>query len=227
MLRADEISFGFSSGRDVVSAVSLRIGRGESVAVVGQSGSGKSTLLNLLAGIFVPGAGEILWDGRVISKLGSDARAELRLRDGGFVFQSSELIPELNLRDNIALPLRLLGMPTSKVSTLMHSLRIESLAHRLPAEVSGGERQRAALARALAHEPQIVFADEPTGALDREAGAVVMGELQRLVKVHGTALVLVTHDRDLAQGCDRVVHLVDGRIVDRPDFDSLSSPVGA
>lgn len=214
MISAQSLVAGYP-GRPVLHDVNITVSAGEHVSLVGPSGSGKSTLLYCLGGLLVPERGEIRFRDTVLNKLGQAARAQLRLRHFGFVFQSSELLPELSLSDNVQVPLRLLGWSASKASRvtmdLLDRLGIASVADRRPVEVSGGEEQRAALARALVHGPSVIFADEPTGALDSENADLVLTLLEREVRLSSAALVLITHDGSVASRADRVIRMVDGR----------------
>ena len=187
---------------------------GEAVAIVGASGSGKSTLLALLAGLDTPSAGTVELDGESLFALDEDARAELRGRTVGFVFQSFQLLPSLTALENVMLPLELAGREDAE-SAAREVLARVGLAERLqhyPKHLSGGEQQRVALARAFVVQPKLLLADEPTGSLDAEAGEAVIALLFQLNRESGTTLVLVTHDEQLAQRCTRTVRLAAGRI---------------
>jgi putative ABC transport system ATP-binding protein len=184
------------------------------VAVVGASGSGKSTLLAILAGLDTPTAGAVEVDGADLFALDEDARAELRGRLVGFVFQSFQLLPSLSALENVMLPLELAGRADAEAVSRDILSRV-GLAERLshyPKHLSGGEQQRVALARAFSVRPKLLFADEPTGSLDAEAGKSVIDLVFELNRSYGTTLVMVTHDEHLAQRCGRIVRLVAGRI---------------
>jgi putative ABC transport system ATP-binding protein len=216
VLIAEELEHSF--GPTVALAyANVTVGPGERVALVGPSGSGKTTLLYCLAGLLRPDQGVVSFGGRDLAGLSDEERSAVRLRSFGFVFQFAELVPELTLRENIALPMDLLGVPrrrrAGRVDDLIHRLGLTGSADRRPARVSGGQVQRAAVARAVAHSPAVVFADEPTGALDSANGEVVVDLLFELSREQGTALVLVTHDPQLAARADRTVELRDGRVV--------------
>ncbi len=188
---------------DILVDVNLTIGLGESVAVVGVSGSGKSTLLSLLAGLDLPTSGRVLLEGHPLNELDEDGRAELRGRMVGFVFQSFQLLPSLTALENVMLPLELKGVRLAS-ERARDMLERVGLGHRLkhhPRQLSGGEQQRVALARAFVTEPRILFADEPTGNLDRRTGRQVIDLLFELNRLHSTTLVLVTHDEGLAGRC--------------------------
>jgi putative ABC transport system ATP-binding protein len=215
MLTAKDLSIRFGQTA-ALDGVDLTVGPGECVAIMGASGSGKSTLLHLLAGILRPDTGELHFDGIRIDDLSDDRRSALRLRRFGFVLQFGDLVPELSLRENVELPLRLLkcpyGQARQRAAELLTQLEIDDVKDRRPGEVSGGQGQRAAVARALVHRPAVVFADEPTGALDSVAGERVLDALTGLAGEHGSAVVLVTHESRTAAYADRTVFLRDGRI---------------
>ncbi len=192
----------------------LQIHRGESLAIIGRSGAGKSTLLSLLAGLDTPSEGRILFDGQALDSLDDAARAQLRLKQISFIFQSFHLLPELDALDNVRLPLEIQGRKDADIQA-RHWLEQVGLGARLdhyPAQLSGGEQQRVAIARAFASEPKILFADEPTGNLDDETGQQIIDQLFHLNADVGTTLVLITHDSDLAARCQRRLHLHNGRL---------------
>jgi putative ABC transport system ATP-binding protein len=199
-----------------LDGVSISIQPGEIVAVMGPSGSGKSTLLHCLAGILRPDEGEVWFDGERIDALGEGPRTKLRRSSFGFVFQLGQLVSELDLLENVALPLLLAGRPRKEAlagsARWLERLGVEEVADHRPGEVSAGQSQRAAVARALIHEPRVVFADEPTGALDSLAGEQVMELLVSTSKEQGAAVVLVTHDVRVAAYADREVIVRDGRV---------------
>lgn len=205
---------------DALRAFDHAFEAGAVTAIVGPSGSGKSTLLNLLAGFDEPTSGRVELGGVTLSELGEVARAELRLRRFGFVFQSSNLVAVLGARDNVAFPLGLAGVPKgerrARADALLERFGVAHRAEQLPARLSGGERQRVALARALANDPEVVVADEPTGNLDSESGRTVLAAL-REVAAEGRTVVVVTHDAALAAGADRTLRLRDGRLDGRLD----------
>ncbi len=204
---------------DILRDVSLRVKAGETLAIVGASGSGKSTLLGLLAGLDQPSAGEIFLLGQRLNDLDEDARARLRAGRVGFVFQSFQLLPALSALENILLPLELAGRTLKDINTdardrARHWLDRVGLAARAahtPRQLSGGEQQRVAIARAFATDPEIVFADEPTGNLDADTGARIIELLFNLNASARTTLILVTHDDALAGRCQGRLHLVAGR----------------
>jgi putative ABC transport system ATP-binding protein len=199
-----------------LNGASVAVAPGEILAVMGPSGSGKSTLLHCLAGIFTPDAGEVYFDGRRIDPLGEAGRSEMRRRDFGFVFQFGQLVPELTVEDNVALPL-LLGRAARRdayaaARSWLPRLGLDGLGRRRTGEVSGGEAQRVALARALVHHPRVLFADEPTGSLDSLTGEHVMELLVSLTRAEGTTVVLVTHEARVAAYADRMVLVRDGHV---------------
>jgi len=210
-----------SLGRDaarvhILRGISLSVGRGEAVGLVGPSGSGKSTLLMIMAGLERPDSGEIIVDGISLQQLGEDALARVRGARIGIVFQSFHLIPTMTALENVAIPLELAGAPDA-FARARHELEAVGLADRTshyPAQLSGGEQQRVALARALAPDPAILVADEPTGNLDEANGLAIVDLLFALKRERGATLVLVTHDAALARRCDRTVRLRSGQIED-------------
>jgi putative ABC transport system ATP-binding protein len=203
-----------SSDLVILREIDLSVTAGEAVAIIGASGSGKSTLLAILAGLDTPSVGTVEVDGVDIFKLDEDARAALRGRSIGFVFQSFQLLPSLTALENVMLPMELAKDPQAETKAREVLQRV-GLADRLghyPKHLSGGEQQRVALARAFSVRPKILFADEPTGSLDAESGVAVIALLFQLNREAGTTLVMVTHDEHLAQSCGRVIRLVAGRI---------------
>jgi putative ABC transport system ATP-binding protein len=199
----------------ILDDISLSIAPGESLAIVGASGSGKSTLLGLMAGLDTATHGSVFLDGHDLGALDEDGRAGLRARRVGFVFQSFQLLPSLTALENVMLPLELASRadPRRGAEIILHRVGLGDRLHHYPKQLSGGEQQRVAIARAYAGEPMILFADEPTGNLDRKTGARIGELLFTLNHEHGTTLVLVTHDVQLAGRCDRIVELDGGRIV--------------
>jgi len=199
----------------ILDDVSLAVSAGETVAVVGASGAGKSTLLSLLAGLDEPSAGEVWLAGIELSALDEDGRAEARAKHVGFVFQSFHLVPSLTALENVMLPLELAGRRDARAAARA-VLGDVGLAPRLghyPRQLSGGEQQRVAIARAFVTRPAVLFADEPTGNLDTATGARVIELLFDLNAANGTTLVLVTHDREIAARCGRVIELDAGQLV--------------
>jgi putative ABC transport system ATP-binding protein len=199
-----------------LAGVSLSIDRGEQVAIVGPSGSGKSTLMHLLGALDKPSSGRLLLDGRDIAGMSDTELAELRNRTIGFVFQSFQLLPRTSAVDNVGLPLVYRGIRKSERRRLaVAALEAVSMGHRLnhhPAQMSGGEQQRVAIARALVGQPAVLLADEPTGNLDSRNGADVLAVLEELNRDHGVAVVIVTHDREVADRAPRQIFVRDGLI---------------
>jgi putative ABC transport system ATP-binding protein len=203
-----------------LAGVDIDLDPGESVAVMGPSGSGKSTLLHCLAGILRPDSGEVWLDSRRIDSLGERNRSRLRRSEFGFVFQSGQLLAELPAVENVALPLMLGGRPrrhaVRDAAGWFAPLGIDGLEQRRPGELSGGQAQRVAIARAMAVRPTVVFADEPTAALDRATGLATVELLVHTTRVGGAGLLVVTHDPEVSRACDRVVDIRDGLIVRAP-----------
>ncbi len=199
---------------DILAHVDLQVYEGDSLAIMGASGSGKTTLLGLLAGLDLPSDGRIELDGHVLNELDEEARAALRRRLVGFVFQSFHLLPALSAEENVLLPLELAGDDNARqrARAALAAVGLAERGRHFPYQLSGGEQQRVALARAFVHEPRILFADEPTGNLDQRTGANISDLMFELNRQHATTLILVTHDRNLAQRCQRTVLLRDGRI---------------
>lgn len=199
-----------------LAGVDVEVGERESLAVMGPSGSGKSTLLHTLAGIIRPDGGEVLLRGERLDDLGENRLSALRRKRFGFVFQFGQLLPELPADENVALPLMLEGVPRKEAVVRARRwfapLGLDGLEQRRPGQLSGGQAQRVAIARALVVEPDVVFADEPTGALDQGTGEEVIRLLTSVTRQQGASLVMVTHDADVAAHCDRIVQVRDGRI---------------
>ena len=216
MLRVVDVkkSFGLTPA---LRGVNLEVAQGEILAIMGPSGSGKSTLMHCMAGIFVPDSGEIWFGGQRVDQLDEDNRTELRRSTFGFVFQFGQLVPELTVADNIALPMLLNKEPRkvayAKANTWLEKLDLKGLGHRRTGELSGGQAQRVALARALATKPKVIFADEPTGSLDSLNAERVMGLLVDLAREQHTTVILVTHDPRIAASADREVMIRDGKVV--------------
>jgi putative ABC transport system ATP-binding protein len=214
-------SFGSGPARvEALSGLDLTLHRGEFVAITGTSGSGKSTLLHLIAGLDDPSAGTIRLAGLDVASLGDDRRTRLRRRRIGFIFQSFHLLDTLSAWENVALPLAIAGRgPSEARRRAAAALEAVGLSHRRrhrPAQLSGGEQQRVAVARALVIDPVLLLADEPTGNLDSASGAAVMGLLRRLTDDRKVALLLVTHDAAHAAVADRILRLCDGRLAEGP-----------
>jgi putative ABC transport system ATP-binding protein len=227
--RAENVSKSYGAGDAAVYAldnVSVSLAAGEFTAIMGPSGSGKSTLLHVLAGLDRPTAGEIYVGDTEITKLKDKALTLLRRDQIGFIFQSFNLLPTLTAAENIVLPIRIAGRKPDEfwVKSIVETVGLTERLHHKPSQLSGGQQQRVAAARALASRPQIVFADEPTGALDSRSGAELLRFLRNAVKDLGQTVVMVTHDAVAASYADRVLFLADGEIVDEmpnPTADSV------
>ena len=236
ILRAQSLSKVVQSGETpltILDDVTFEVESGAAVAIVGASGSGKTTLLGLLAGLDRPTTGEVWLDGQGLSGLDEDARAALRQRLLGFVFQSFQLLPALTAMENVMLPLELAGSAdaAARARVWLERVGLGRRGHHYPRQLSGGEQQRVAIARAFAGEPKLLMADEPTGNLDGATGVEVAELMFRLNREHGTTLVLVTHDLALAARCGRRIGLAAGRLVrdDHPGklgSDSIFSTSG-
>ncbi|WP_454296770.1 ABC transporter ATP-binding protein [Salana multivorans] len=217
LIVADHLSKSYPVGTGevhILHGVSLTVSEGEVCAIMGPSGSGKSTLLYCLAGLEAPSAGDVALLGRSLGSSSRTQLAELRRSELGFVFQSYNLMPTLSVAENVALPFRLRGekVDASRVEQALASVGLGGRGSSRPGSMSGGEQQRVAIARVLAQRPRIVFADEPTGALDSKAGRIVLSELRRIGSTSGQCVLIVTHDPAVAAACDRVVFMRDGRL---------------
>lgn len=214
-LRARQLSFSYGT-ETVLDEVELSVAPGSSVAIMGASGSGKSTLLQLLAGILQPSSGEVTLGEQAFSSLPERQRSGVRLREFGFVFQFGELLPELTLRENVELPLLFLGQRRADARTaaaeLLSTVGLSKEMNRYVHQVSGGQQQRAALARALVHRPAFVLADEPTGSLDEETASEVLDLLLGVAPEYGGSVVVVTHAPAVARRCTQVLVLRRGRL---------------
>jgi len=205
---------GPSGDMTILHGVSMRAEAGEAVAIVGPSGSGKSTLLGILAGLDTPSSGSVLMQGQSLADLDEDGRAQLRARSVGFVFQSFQLLPGLSALENVMLPLELTQQDNAKerALTVLEEVGLSHRATHHPLQLSGGEQQRVAVARAFVSRPSLLFADEPTGNLDTATGERITELMFDMRKSANAALVLVTHDDDLAASCDRRLRMTDGRL---------------
>lgn len=218
ILRTENLKKYYGEGETCVKAldgVDFSVNKGEFVAIVGTSGSGKSTLLNMLGGLDRPTSGTVLVDGKNIFSLKEEALTIFRRRKIGFVFQNFNLVPVLNVYENIVLPIQLDGNKVDKkfVENVIEALGLSEKIHALPSQLSGGQQQRVAIARALASKPAIVLADEPTGNLDSATSQDVLGLLKVTGERFGQTMVMITHNEEIAQLADRIVRIEDGRIV--------------
>lgn len=233
ILEVTNLTQQFRSGEKeltVLDHVDFSVESGTTCSIVGPSGSGKTTLLGLCAGLDRPTTGEVTLNGVTLGPLNEDQRAEVRNKHVGFVFQTFQLVPTLTALENVMVPLELRGVKTSEVQRDAEELLTQvGLADRMshyPAQLSGGEQQRVAIARAFINKPKILFADEPTGNLDSETGATIEDLLFDLNKARGTTLVLVTHDLSLAEQCQRIIRLKNGKIhkdewIDNPTVEQV------
>lgn len=213
LLATHDITKSFGAVR-ALAGISMRVEQGESVAIMGPSGSGKSTLLHCLSGVLVPDDGVVDFDGGPLSALNDRQRSHLRLSEFGFVFQDGQLLPELPARENVALPLMLTGtsrrLALAAADDMLGRIGLGELRGRRPGDMSGGQAQRVAIARAMVGHPRVVFADEPSGALDQASGHEVMQLLTTTCRIAGAALVVVTHDINVARWCSRLIEIRDG-----------------
>ncbi|MDU5336323.1 ABC transporter ATP-binding protein [Enterococcus sp.] len=208
----------YDDGNSIVKAVDhidLEVEKGDFVAVVGKSGSGKSTLLNLIGGLDRPDSGQVIIDGKNVFRMKDEQLAVFRRQKIGFIFQNYNLIPSLNVWENVVLPI---GLDNRKVNTafvedLLTTIGLSDRKKSLPSMLSGGQQQRVAIARAIASEPAIILADEPTGNLDTKTELEVMSLLKRSVEKFGQTLIMITHDEGIAQTADHIVHIEDGRVI--------------
>ena len=228
IIEARDVVKTYNTGTEQVTALSgidFGVRRGEMLAVMGPSGSGKTTLLNVISGLDTVDSGRILLEGQDLAKMKDRKRTNYRARRMGFIFQVYNLLPVLNAVENVELPLLVSGVnpkiARNKALTALETVGLSNRGHHRPAELSGGQRQRVTIARALVNDPAIVWADEPTGALDSKTATEIMSLLARLNEENGLTIVLVTHDHGIGAETDRVVHMQDGRIVgqtiNRPD----------
>ncbi|HIW84641.1 MAG TPA: ABC transporter ATP-binding protein [Candidatus Dorea gallistercoris] len=222
IVKTEQLKKYYRLGENTVKAldgVDFRVKEREFVALIGKSGSGKSTLLHMIGGLDVPTAGEVYVAGRKLSGMSKEQLAIFRRRKVGFVFQSYNLVPDLNVYENVILPVELDGRKVDHrfVGEILDFLQLEEKKEALPGTLSGGQQQRVAIARAIASKPAILLADEPTGNLDTATGHDVIGLLKVAAKEFQQTIILITHDMDIAQMADRIVHIEDGRIVKAGD----------
>lgn len=220
ILQANDLKKIYGSGENKVHAldgVNFSVEKGEFVAIVGTSGSGKSTLLHMLGGLDRPTSGNVIVDGKDIFSLKDEALTIFRRRKIGFVFQNYNLVPVLNVHENIVLPVQLDGKKTDKsyIDSIVETLGLEHKLANLPGNLSGGQQQRVAIARALASKPAIILADEPTGNLDSKTSQDVLGLLKVSSQKYAQTIVMITHNEEIAQLADRIIRIEDGKIVTR------------
>ncbi len=220
ILQAEDLKKYYGAGENQVKAldgVSLQVEKGEFVSIVGTSGSGKSTLLHMLGGLDKPTAGHVVIDGQDISELTDDALCIFRRRKIGFVFQNYNLVPSLNVYENIVLPVQLDGREPDKayVENIIETLGLSEKLNNLPNNLSGGQQQRVAIARALVAKPAIILADEPTGNLDSKTSQDVLGLLKITSSKFAQTILMITHNEEIAQLADRIVRIEDGKILAR------------
>ena len=218
ILQATELKKYYGTEPDITRAldgVTLSIEKGEFVAIVGTSGSGKSTLLNMIGGLDVPTSGKVIVDGRELSTLKDEQLTIFRRRKIGFIFQNYNLVPVLNVYENIVLPVELDGNKVDKtfMNEVVQMLGLEDKLNNMPNNLSGGQQQRVAIARALVSKPSIVLADEPTGNLDSKTSADVLGLLKTTSQKFHQTIVMITHNNEIAQLADRIIRIEDGKIV--------------
>lgn len=219
LLQCDNLCKRYQEGNvqtDVLHDVSFSVGQGEMMAIVGSSGSGKSTLLHLLGGLDTPTSGDVIFDDQRMSKLSSTAKAELRNRELGFIYQFHHLLPDFTAQENVAMPLLIGKHKPAEIERrareMLAAVGLEHRAKHRPSELSGGERQRVAIARALVNKPRLVLADEPTGNLDARNADSIFALLGELNQTQGTAFLVVTHDLQLARRMTRQLEMRDGRL---------------
>lgn len=228
ILKTEDLCKFYGAGDNLVKAVdhiNLQIKQGEFVSIVGKSGSGKSTLLHMLGALDNPTSGKVFLDGEDISAFKENVLSKIRRRKIGFIFQSYNLIPSLNVWENIVLPLGLDGKPIDEsfIRDILNTLGLTEKAKNLPNTLSGGQQQRCAIARAIAAKPSIILADEPTGNLDTKTSDEVMALLKASAKKYGQTLVVITHNEEIAQMADRTIMLADGRILSAEELSRENS----
>ena len=220
VVKAQDLVKYYGTGSNLVKAVDhvdLEIGRGQFTVIMGRSGSGKSTLLHLLGGLDKPGSGKVFIENKDIFKHSRDGLAKFRRRKIGFIFQDYNLVPSLTVWENIILPLGLENIvpDTKKIENLLEKTGLSDKKNAMPETLSGGQKQRCAIARAIVTEPAVILADEPTGNLDSQTGAEIVGLLKQSVEEYGQTLVMITHDGDIAKIADQVYFIEDGKLVEK------------
>lgn len=225
MLTVHNLTKSYANGRQVLNGLSYTLGAGEYVAIMGDSGVGKSTLLNLIAGLDMPDAGEILIDGTSIASLNDETTTRIRREKLGFIFQAFHILPHLTLVQNIALPLLLKGnngedIPTHRAQQMLNSVGLHGRGNDFPTQLSGGELQRVAIARALVHKPTLILADEPTGNLDPDTAHDILTLLRGEIKANGASAIIVTHSAAAAATADRILILTKHGLHPAPPVNS-------
>lgn len=218
----------YKVGSEIITAlngVDIKIYKGEFVAVLGTSGSGKSTLLNMISGLERPTKGDIIIGGTKLNKVNERNMARFRSKEMGFIFQAYNLIPSLTAMENVTLPLLLQGVPKKKrekqAKEMLIELGLGKRLHNKPSQLSGGQQQRVAIARSLVTEPKIIFADEPTGNLDTKTTIEILSFLRDIVRQRNCTMVMVSHDLEVAQYADRIIHMRDGKVIKITEGDSM------
>ena len=215
--------FDGSGDHHILTGAELNVEKGETVAILGSSGSGKSTLLNLIAGIDLPDQGEVRIDGKSLGQMSEKNRTLLRRRTMGFVFQSFNLIPTLNVYENLMLPLELnqISKNSGIITQMLEALGLKGREQSHPARLSGGEQQRVAIARALMHQPSLLLADEPTGNLDAETSQETLKLINRLVHRSRTTMIMATHSQEVIEWVDRVLGIEDGKLIELKTSEAI------
>lgn len=210
------LSYGKEYSSQILRNVNVSIERSELVAIMGPSGAGKSSLLYVMSGLETPNSGKVIFNGNDITALSSDKQADLRINNFGFIYQFFNLIPILTAEENIVLPLKIANKNvndyTQKIDKIIEDVGLTDKRHLKPSQLSGGQQQRVAIARALINDPKIIFADEPTGSLDRKNSVEIMQLLTKLSKCNNTAVVMVTHNPELCKYTTRVINMIDGQV---------------
>jgi len=219
LIRLENVTRYYRLGEEVVRAldgVDIEITRGEFVAIMGSSGSGKSTMMNIVGCLDRPTSGRYLFEGREVGRMSDDARARLRSREFGFVFQQFNLLPRMDAIEQVELPMvyQHVGGRRKRARAALEMVGLGTRVHHKPTELSGGQQQRVAIARALVVNPRVILADEPTGALDTATGGEIMAMFEDLVRTHGITVIVVTHEQSVADYADRIVRMRDGRVVE-------------
>ena len=226
MLELCNVNKAYAEGRRVLTNLSYTLKAGEYAAIMGDSGVGKSTLLNLIAGLDTPDSGEIRINGVSISSLDDDAATQLRREQFGFIFQAFHVLPHLTLNQNIALPLLLNGASMDRVEQMLADVGLRDRGHHFPRQLSGGQEQRVSIARAIATDPTLIVADEPTGDLDAKSGTEILDLMERLNREFHKTIIMVTHDPRAAKRAKRILMLEDGKLLSDSADDVAGNLVG-